>query len=76
MGAVRKSVIHWNGKSLPREMKKVPPGKYILECLDDPPPLTKSQERGILKAMKQINEGRGIPIAHALRRILGKKTRR
>lgn len=76
MGALKKAVIHWDGKRLPKELKKIPPGTYVLECLDIPPPLSRDQERGILKAMKQLDEGRGIPLEDALKHIHSRIKRR
>jgi hypothetical protein len=61
-------VIHWDADALPTELRAVlpaglrdlPPGRYVVEQLDDGAELTPEEEAGLLAAMREIEEGQGI----------------
>ncbi len=76
MSAVKQHSIHWDGKSLPAGLKRVPPGRYVLEPAVLPPALTPEQERGLLKALRQAKEGRTLSPDQAFARIRDPKRRR
>jgi hypothetical protein len=40
-------VLHWNGKDLPKELRKLPAGRYIVEELDETPALSAEDEEGL-----------------------------
>lgn len=69
-------VIEWDGTNLPKELRELPPGQYLLEAVDDVTDLTPEEEAGILLAMDQIEAGQGIPLEKAIRRIRGPSVRR
>jgi hypothetical protein len=54
-------VLNWNGKDVPAELRKLRPGRYIVEEADKAPKLTAAQEAGLAVALKQLERGEGIP---------------
>ena len=70
-----KPVIKWDGKHLPKELKKLPPGRYSLEVVQDPTPITKEEERGILKALSQLDAGQGRSLTEVISQIRGRAAR-
>jgi len=63
-------VIDWDGSRIPEELKKLPPGQYAIEPVDQPP-LSEVEEKGILTALEELDAGRGIPLADVVREIRG-----
>jgi hypothetical protein len=53
-------VFDWNGEDVPEELKELPAGRYVLESIDEAPPLTAAEEQGLFEAMRSIDEGRGV----------------
>lgn len=51
-------VLRWNGKDLPDELRHLPPGDYVLEPVEDVPPLTEEEEEGIRRALASRDAGR------------------
>jgi hypothetical protein len=52
-------VVRWNGKDLPDELRRLPPGDYVLEPVASAsPPLTPEEEEGIRKALASRDAGR------------------
>ena len=72
---MNKPVIHWDGKNLPRGLRDVPPGQYVLEPLQDTTPLSDEEERGLQEALRQLDAGMGKSLAEVvgeIRRSSGK----
>ena len=69
MSAVKKPSILWDGKKLPSGLKRVPPGRYVLEPAEAPPDLSLEQERGLLNAIRQVRQGRTLTPAQVFARI-------
>ena len=76
-------VLNWNGEALPEqvreqmpaELQHLPPGRYVLEPVDDAPELTDEQEAGIRAALESIQQGKGVSLEAAkvrIDRILGR----
>ncbi len=63
------TVIHWNGEQVPEELRALPRGRYVIEAVDDAPGLTDEQEAGIVAATRSIDEGRGLSLAEAKRKV-------
>ncbi len=59
-------VIDWDGEHLPPELRKAPPGKYLLEQTGDSGRLTSAQERGLRRALDQLDAGLGMSLAEVL----------
>jgi hypothetical protein len=51
-------VLHWNGTDVPAELRSLPVGRYVLEPVDDAPPLTAAQDAGLAAALAELDEGR------------------
>ena len=51
-------VLRWNGKDLPEELRNLPPGDYVVEPVEDVPPLTEEEEEGIRRALASRDAGR------------------
>lgn len=54
-------VLNWNGKDVPAELRKLRPGRYVLEEVDQPPELTAEEEDGLIAALASFKAGRGVP---------------
>lgn len=70
-----KPVIRWDGKHLPKELKRVPPGRYSLEVVQDAAPLTKEETRGMLKALRELDAGEGRTLSEVISEIRGRASR-
>ncbi len=70
-----KPVIKWDGKHLPKELKRLPPGRYSLEVVQDAEPLTKDETRGILKALRELDAGEGRSLSDVISEIRGRTAR-
>jgi hypothetical protein len=63
------TIVRWNGSDLPEELRKLPAGRYIVESIDDLPPLTADEDAGIQLALDELAHGGGVADADAQRRI-------
>ena len=53
------SVVTWNGKDVPAELRELPAGRYVVEAVDDEAPaLTLDEEAGIEAALESYRQGR------------------
>lgn len=69
------TVLKWNGKDLPDELRKLPEGRYVIESLEAVPVLTPEEERGLEEAIAALDRGEGAD-ADAVRRDLDALIRR
>ena len=70
-------VLTWNGKTFPPELRKLPPGRYAVESLEDLPQLTAEEDAAVQAGLDSLERGEGIPAeeVHAgLRAMLRKRT--
>jgi hypothetical protein len=63
---VNKPVIKWDGTNLPEGLKDVPPGPHTLEPVQEVVPLSEEEERGIRKALSQLDAGKGKSLAEVV----------
>jgi hypothetical protein len=63
------TIVRWNGADLPKELRKLPAGCYIVEPIDDVPPLTLDEDAGLELALDELEHGGGVDDADAQRRI-------
>lgn len=75
-GMARKPVIDWDGKHLPPGLKRVPPGRYVLEPANGDDALTPVEAEGIEKALDDLDAGRGKSLAEVVDSIRRKARRR
>ena len=52
--------IHWNGTDLPNGLQTLPPGRYVLQSVDDVAVLTPEEERRIRAALESLDDGKGL----------------
>lgn len=64
-------IIEWDGVHVPTNFQQLPPGRYILEPLEEPQSLTSEEENGLITALNQLDAGRGISLAEVVRTIRG-----
>lgn len=76
------AVVDWDATAfppelralLPAELRELPPGRYVVEPLEDDDELTEGEEAGILEAIQEIEAGRGIPWETALEQLRARGT--
>jgi hypothetical protein len=64
-------IITWDGSRLPDELRDLPPGRYAIAAIDEPPLLTDAEDVGIRSALDSLDAGRGIPLADVVRQLRG-----
>lgn len=64
------AIINWNGNDLPDALRPLPAGRYIVEALDESPPLTADEEDGLIQALDSLRAGRGIDHDDVRARVL------
>jgi hypothetical protein len=57
------TVLKWNDKDLPDELRNLPQGRYVLESLDEVPALTPEKEQGLDEAIAELDRGEGADLA-------------
>jgi hypothetical protein len=70
-------VLNWNGdeipeqvrQQMPAELQRLPPGRYVLDAIDEVPELTVEEEAGIHAAMESVRQGKGVSLDAAKVRI-------
>ena len=50
-------LVQWDGKNVPNEMRKLPPGRYVVESVDEAVSLTAEEEAGLEEAIAAIDSG-------------------
>ena len=63
------TIVCWNGTDLPEELRDLPAGRYIVESIDDVPPLTLDEDTGLQLALDELAQAGGVDDADAQRRI-------
>ena len=63
------TVLKWNGKDVPDELRKLPEGRYVIESLDALPALTSEEEQGLQESLDALDRGEGVDL-EALRNDL------
>ena len=64
------TIVRWNGTDLPDELRTLPVGRYVVESIDDVPPLTPDEDAGIELALDALAHEGGVDDADAQRRII------
>jgi hypothetical protein len=63
-------VVDWDGKNIPAEMRALPPGRYVVERIDEAHILTADEKTGIRQAIASLEEGGGHGFEEVRDRIL------
>lgn len=50
-------VVEWDGKTLPAGMRSLPPGRYVVEAVDETVALTAEEEAGLEEAIATVDAG-------------------
>jgi hypothetical protein len=56
------TVLKWNGRDVPEELRKLPEGRYVIESVDAVPALTAEEERGLEEAIAALDRGEGADV--------------
>jgi hypothetical protein len=62
-------ILEWNGSELPSLLRDLPPGRYLIEPLDEDVVLSEEEEAGLLSAIEELDAGGGHPIGEVLARV-------
>ncbi len=69
-------ILNWNGADLPETLRHLPPGRYVLQPVDDAPPLSPEQDARLRRALDAVDQGQGHPhevvVARLKARIAGR----
>jgi len=65
------TVVDWDGKEIPKELRALPKGRYVIAPADFAPELTPEEEEGLEKALESLRQGRGVPIEQVRARLDG-----
>jgi hypothetical protein len=63
------NLIHWDGTHIPDGLRKLPPGSYAIESVEQVPSLTDEEERGIASALQELDAGKGISLSDVVNEI-------
>lgn len=63
-------VLEWDGENIPDGMRSLPPGRYVVEPIDEALTLTSEEEEGVRQAMASLEGGQGRSLEEARERIL------
>lgn len=64
------TIIHWNGRDLPEELRALPAGEYAVQGADEALALSAEEEEGIRAAMESLQAGRGVAHEDVRARVL------
>jgi hypothetical protein len=64
------TIIHWNGRDLPTELKELPAGDYAVQPAEDLLALTPDEEDGLLTALDSLQAGKGVAHEDVRKRVL------
>jgi hypothetical protein len=59
-------VIEWNGREVPGALLQLPPGRYMIEPVDDLLDLTPEEGSGLMQAMDSLDAGKGVALEDVL----------
>jgi hypothetical protein len=53
------TVLKWNGKDVPEELRRLPEGRYDIESVDAVSAVTPDEEQGLEEAIAALDRGEG-----------------
>ncbi len=53
-------VLDWNGEDVPEALRELPPGRYVLQAVDDLMQLAPEDEGGTREGLEQLDGGEGL----------------
>ncbi len=63
------TIIEWDGHALPAGLRRLPPGRYVLEPLDEMLALSPEEDAGVRAALDEMTASGGSPLAEVLERL-------
>ena len=73
---MRATIIEWDGTHVPEDLRKLPPGRYLVsDPYWDDDEMTEEEEAGVLLAIEEIEAGQGIPLEDAIQEIRARARR-
>jgi hypothetical protein len=64
------TIIHWNGRDLPEDLRKLPAGDYAIQAADELVALSPEEEEGLLVALSSLRAGNGVAHEEVRERVL------
>lgn len=68
-------VVEWNGQDVPTGLEGLPPGRYLIEPIDEVRSLSDEEEAGLRQALASVQRGAGVSLDEA-RAIIDRRLRR
>jgi len=65
------TLLDWNGKELPKELRALPTGRYVIEPVDRVLDLTAEEEAGLEAAARLLDAGEGLSLDVVRRHLEG-----
>ena len=62
-------ILEWNGRDVPDELRSLPAGRYVVEAVDEIPPLTEEDEQGLVAALDAVRRGEVFTVEEARRKV-------
>lgn len=63
-------VIEWDGTHVPKGLRELPPGQYLVSVVDDDvTDLTPEEDAGIRAALDDLEAGHFVPYEEAMREL-------
>jgi hypothetical protein len=56
------TVLNWNGKDVPEELRKLPEGRNVIESVDAVSAVTPEEEQGLEEAIAALDRGEGADV--------------
>jgi hypothetical protein len=61
--------IDWDGSHLPSGLQRLPPGRYIVERVDETLEMTEEEDNGIRQALDDMAAGNRVSLEDALAKL-------
>ena len=61
------TVIDWDGRNIPRELRHLPPGRYALSSLDETAGLTSEEDAEVRRGLDELAAGNVVPLDAVIR---------
>ena len=68
---MRATVIEWDGTHLQKELRRLPPGRYLLTMPDDGDELSADEDAAVRAGHDDLAAGRVLPLDEVIREIRG-----
>lgn len=66
---MRATLIDWDGTHVPEDLRKLPPGRYLVSDPYRDDEITEEEEAGVLLAIEEMEAGHVIPLEDVIREI-------